>query len=38
MRENAAAWRAELRATDTVARYGGEEFALALLGASQAGG
>jgi diguanylate cyclase (GGDEF)-like protein len=32
LKELAAAWRQELRATDILARYGGEEFALALPG------
>jgi diguanylate cyclase (GGDEF)-like protein len=30
LKEAAASWRAELRATDTLARYGGEEFAVLL--------
>jgi diguanylate cyclase (GGDEF)-like protein len=30
LKEAAATWRAELRATDTLARYGGEEFAVLL--------
>ena len=30
LKEAAANWRAELRATDTLARYGGEEFAVLL--------
>lgn len=30
LREAAAAWRAEVRATDTIVRYGGEEFAVLL--------
>jgi diguanylate cyclase (GGDEF)-like protein len=33
LRQFAAAWGQELRATDVIARYGGEEFALALPGA-----
>jgi diguanylate cyclase (GGDEF)-like protein len=32
LKQLAAAWGAELRATDVLARYGGEEFALALAG------
>jgi diguanylate cyclase (GGDEF)-like protein len=32
LKEAAAAWRSELRATDTLARYGGEEFAVLLPG------
>jgi diguanylate cyclase (GGDEF)-like protein len=32
LKQLAAAWRQELRATDILARYGGEEFALALPG------
>lgn len=32
LRETAAAWRAELRASDFLARMGGEEFALLLRG------
>ena len=32
LKQLAAAWRQELRATDVLARYGGEEFALALPG------
>jgi diguanylate cyclase (GGDEF)-like protein len=32
LKQLAAAWGAELRATDVLARYGGEEFALALPG------
>ena len=32
LKELAAAWQQELRATDVLARYGGEEFALALPG------
>lgn len=32
LKQIAAAWAAELRATDVLARYGGEEFALALPG------
>ena len=32
LRETAAAWRAELRASDFLARLGGEEFALLLKG------
>jgi len=32
LKQVAAAWAAELRATDVLARYGGEEFALALPG------
>lgn len=32
LKQIAASWEAELRATDTLARYGGEEFALALPG------
>jgi diguanylate cyclase (GGDEF)-like protein len=32
LKQLAASWRAELRATDVLARYGGEEFALALPG------
>jgi diguanylate cyclase (GGDEF)-like protein len=32
LKQAAAAWSSELRATDLVARYGGEEFALALPG------
>jgi diguanylate cyclase (GGDEF)-like protein len=32
LKEAAAAWRAELRTTDTLARYGGEEFAALLPG------
>jgi diguanylate cyclase (GGDEF)-like protein len=30
LKQAAAAWNAQLRASDTLARYGGEEFALAL--------
>jgi diguanylate cyclase (GGDEF)-like protein len=32
LKQLAAAWRDQLRATDVLARYGGEEFALALPG------
>ena len=32
LKEAAAAWRAELRPTDTLARYGGEEFGVLLHG------
>ena len=32
LKEAAASWRSELRATDTLARYGGEEFAVLLPG------
>jgi diguanylate cyclase (GGDEF)-like protein len=32
LKEAAAAWRAELRPTDTLARYGGEEFVVLLHG------
>ncbi len=32
LKQLAAAWRQELRATDVLARYGGEEFAIALPG------
>lgn len=32
LKQLAAAWGAELRATDVLARYGGEEFAIALPG------
>jgi diguanylate cyclase (GGDEF)-like protein len=32
LKEAAAAWRAELRETDTLARYGGEEFGVLLHG------
>ena len=32
LKQIAASWAAELRATDVLARYGGEEFALALPG------
>jgi diguanylate cyclase (GGDEF)-like protein len=32
LKEAAAAWRAELRPTDTLARYGGEEFVVLLQG------
>ena len=32
LKQIAAAWAEELRATDVLARYGGEEFALALAG------
>ena len=32
LKQLAASWGVELRATDTLARYGGEEFALALPG------
>jgi diguanylate cyclase (GGDEF)-like protein len=32
LKETAAAWRAELRPTDTLARYGGEEFVVLLHG------
>jgi diguanylate cyclase (GGDEF)-like protein len=32
LKEAAAAWRAELRPTDTLARYGGEEFVVLLDG------
>jgi diguanylate cyclase (GGDEF)-like protein len=32
LKEAAAAWRAQLRATDALARYGGEEFAVLLRG------
>ncbi len=32
LKEAAAAWRAELRPTDTLARYGGEEFVVLLYG------
>ncbi|SFO38763.1 diguanylate cyclase (GGDEF) domain-containing protein [Geodermatophilus obscurus] len=32
LRSAAAAWRAELRATDLLARYGGEEFGVLLTG------
>jgi diguanylate cyclase (GGDEF)-like protein len=32
LKEAAAAWRAELRATDMLARYGGEEFVVLLHG------
>jgi diguanylate cyclase (GGDEF)-like protein len=32
LKEAAAAWRAELRPTDTLARYGGEEFVVLLPG------
>jgi diguanylate cyclase (GGDEF)-like protein len=32
LKEAAAAWRSELRTTDTLARYGGEEFAVLLPG------
>lgn len=32
LKEIAATWRAQLRATDVIARYGGEEFAVALPG------
>jgi diguanylate cyclase (GGDEF)-like protein len=32
LKEAAAAWRSELRSTDTLARYGGEEFAALLPG------
>jgi diguanylate cyclase (GGDEF)-like protein len=34
LKQAAARWNAELRATDLLARYGGEEFALALPGVS----
>jgi diguanylate cyclase (GGDEF)-like protein len=34
LKQAAARWSAELRATDLLARYGGEEFALALPGVS----
>ena len=34
LKQAAAAWGVELRATDFLARYGGEEFALALPGCS----
>src|SRR5204862_159914 len=30
LKASAAAWRAQLRATDAITRYGGEEFALVL--------
>jgi diguanylate cyclase (GGDEF)-like protein len=32
LKEAAAAWRAQLRATDMLARYGGEEFVVLLQG------
>jgi diguanylate cyclase (GGDEF)-like protein len=32
LKQSAAAWNRELRATDTLARYGGEEFSVALPG------
>lgn len=35
LKEAAAAWRAELRPTDTLARYGGEEFVVLLHGNDQ---
>ena len=31
LKQSAAAWETELRASDTLARYGGEEFTVALL-------
>jgi diguanylate cyclase (GGDEF)-like protein len=36
LKQSAAAWAAELRATDTLARYGGEEFTVALPGCTLA--
>jgi diguanylate cyclase (GGDEF)-like protein len=32
LKQSAAAWQEELRASDTLARYGGEEFTVALAG------
>jgi diguanylate cyclase (GGDEF)-like protein len=32
LKQSAAAWATELRASDTLARYGGEEFTVALPG------
>jgi diguanylate cyclase (GGDEF)-like protein len=32
LKQSAAAWVSELRASDTLARYGGEEFSVALPG------
>ena len=36
LKQSAAAWVEELRASDTLARYGGEEFTVALLGCTLA--
>ena len=36
LKQSAAAWGSELRASDVLARYGGEEFAVALPGCSLA--